>query len=112
MLLLGGRAPLKILFAKNSGRVIQQELSTWYSDRGSLERLNEPVPFRLTRNMATFFTSFGVEGVFMAAMANAAQAILHKSGNAQHVLALFFRDDFSSWHAQKNKITAGVGIQA
>jgi hypothetical protein len=40
--------------------------------RGVLER-SEPVPFRLTRNLQTFFTPFGVEGVFITAMAVAAQ---------------------------------------
>lgn len=39
---------------------------------GVLER-SEPVPFRLTRNLQTFFTPFGVEGVFITAMAVAAQ---------------------------------------
>lgn len=43
--------------------------------RGVLER-SEPVPFRLTRNLQTFFTPFGVEGVFITAMAVAAQVSL------------------------------------
>ncbi len=61
-----------------------------YNERGLLEKV-EPVPFRLTRNLTTFFTAFGVEGAFTAAMANAAQALTHKNSNAQHFLALFFR---------------------
>lgn len=44
----------------------------WLYYRGVLER-SEPVPFRLTRNLQTFFTPFGVEGVFITAMAVAAQ---------------------------------------
>lgn len=100
MLLLGGRAPHKILFAKDTGRVQQAELVPVYNERGGLERL-ETVPFRLTRNMYTFFTSFGVEGVFVTAMANGAQALLHKGGNAQHVLAIVFRDDISAWSARR-----------
>ena len=44
-----------------------------YDQKGILER-TEPVPFRLTRNLHTFFTPFGVEGVFVSAMAAAAQA--------------------------------------
>lgn len=61
-----------------------------YNERGLLEKV-EPVPFRLTRNLTTFFTAFGVEGAFTAAMANAAQALTHRHSNAQHFLALFFR---------------------
>lgn len=72
LLYLSGRAPAKILFAKDTGRVHQLELLTMYSDKGLLDR-SEAVPFRLTRNMATFFTSFGVEGIFLTAMVNAAQ---------------------------------------
>ena len=34
----------------------------------------EVVPFRLTRNLATFFSPFGVEGVFLASFTAAAQA--------------------------------------
>jgi transformation/transcription domain-associated protein len=114
MLLLGGRSPPKILFAKDTGRLYQTELMPVreartqglrtthtctpapqlhfayrteatvrcaaraaapqnYNDRGQLER-TEAVPFRLTRNLAAFFTAFGVEGVFTAAMVTAAQA--------------------------------------
>jgi transformation/transcription domain-associated protein len=36
----------------------------------------EPVPFRLTRNLQTFFTPFGVEGLFVSSMCAAAQAIV------------------------------------
>ena len=43
--------------------------------RGLLER-TEPVPFRLTRNLQTFFTPFGVDGIFITSMALAAQVKL------------------------------------
>ena len=42
-----------------------------HSCRTELER-NEPVPFRLTRNLQTFFTPFGVEGVFITGLSVAA----------------------------------------
>ena len=73
MLLIGGRTPYKVLFAKASGRALQLDFWPVYDARGLLER-NEPVPFRLTRNLHTFFTPFGVEGMFVAALAAAAQA--------------------------------------
>lgn len=60
MLLLPGRSPNKILFAKDSGRLFQLDLLPLYSDKGMVERV-EVVPYRLTRNLATFFTTFGVE---------------------------------------------------
>ena len=73
MLLVGGRSPNKILFAKSSGKLWQAEFYPTYNSHGLLER-NEPVPFRLTRNLHTFFTPFGVEGIFVSALAVAAQA--------------------------------------
>ncbi|KAL6746236.1 hypothetical protein V8C86DRAFT_2445362, partial [Haematococcus lacustris] len=108
LLLLGGRAPPKILFAKDSGRVLQSELMPVYNEKGALDRV-EHVPFRLTRNMYTFFTTFGVEGVFLTAMINAAQAVLHKQGNAQHLLSLFFRDDIAVWHARRGNAKSMLG---
>jgi hypothetical protein len=60
MLLLSGRSPSKILFTRDSGRVFQLDLLPLYNDKGSVERI-EVVPYRLTRNLATFFTAFGVE---------------------------------------------------
>ncbi len=72
MLLVGGRMPYKILFARNSGKTFQVDFIPSYDQKGILER-TEPVPFRLTRNLHTFFTPFGVEGVFVSAMAAAAQ---------------------------------------
>lgn len=46
-----------------------------YEASGSLER-GEPVPFRLTRNLQTLFTPFGVEGIFITTMVAAAQVRL------------------------------------
>jgi hypothetical protein len=60
MLVLSGRSPSKILFAKDSGRLFQLDLLVLYNDKGMVERI-EVVPYRLTRNLATFFTAFGVE---------------------------------------------------
>lgn len=59
-------------------KLVRVRIASWC--RGVLER-SEPVPFRLTRNLQTFFTPFGVEGVFITAMAVAAQvslSLMHK----------------------------------
>jgi transformation/transcription domain-associated protein len=73
MLCIGGRTPYKTLLARASGRVWQADFSPQYSDRGALDRV-ESVPFRLTRNLHTFFTPFGVEGLFVSALAAGAEA--------------------------------------
>lgn len=46
-----------------------------YDANGMIE-FNEPVPFRLTRNMQTFFSQFGVEGLIVSAICAAAQSII------------------------------------
>jgi transformation/transcription domain-associated protein len=89
MLLVGGRMPYKILFARNSGKTFQVDFMPSYDPKGILER-TEPVPFRLTRNLHTFFTPFGVEGVFVSAMAAAAQA-------STQLLATTIAGSYLSW---------------
>lgn len=75
MLQIGGRSPNKILFAKNTGKIFQTDFHPAYDANGMIE-FNEPVPFRLTRNMQSFFSHFGVEGLIVSAMCAAAQAVV------------------------------------
>lgn len=75
MLQIGGRSPNKILFAKNTGKIFQTDFHPAYDANGMVE-FNEPVPFRLTRNMQAFFSHFGVEGLIISAMCAAAQAVV------------------------------------
>ncbi|KAJ6816627.1 putative transformation/transcription domain-associated protein [Iris pallida] len=98
MLQIGGRSPNKILFAKNSGKIFQTDFHPAYDANGMIE-FNEPVPFRLTRNMQAFFSHFGVEGLIVSAMCAAAQSVVtpKQSPHIWHQLALFFRDELLSW---------------
>ncbi|KAM1426046.1 hypothetical protein TB2_017954 [Malus domestica] len=98
MLQIGGRSPNKILFAKNTGKIFQTDFHPAYDVNGMVE-LNEPVPFRLTRNMQAFFSHFGVEGLIVSAMCAAAQAVVSpkQSQHLWHQLAMFFRDELLSW---------------
>ncbi|KAG6647142.1 hypothetical protein I3843_07G057100 [Carya illinoinensis] len=98
MLQIGGRSPNKILFAKNTGKIFQNDFHPAYDANGMIE-FNEPVPFRLTRNMQAFFSHFGVEGLIVSAMCAAAQAVVSpkQSQHLWHQLAMFFRDELLSW---------------
>lgn len=98
MLQIGGRSPNKILFAKNTGKIFQTDFHPAYDANGMIE-FNEPVPFRLTRNMQAFFSHFGVEGLIVSAMCAAAQAVVSpkQSQHLWHQLAMFFRDELLSW---------------
>ncbi|KAK9062066.1 hypothetical protein SSX86_019251 [Deinandra increscens subsp. villosa] len=98
MLQIGGRSPNKILFAKNTGKIFQTDFHPAYDANGMIE-FNEPVPFRLTRNLQAFFSHFGVEGLIVSAMCAAAQAVVSpkQSQHLWHHLAMFFRDELLSW---------------
>jgi transformation/transcription domain-associated protein len=69
---IGGRLPSKILMARATGSVYQLDFVPTYNKNGQMDK-GEPVPYRLTRNLAVFFSPFGVEGAFLGAMAAAAQ---------------------------------------
>lgn len=75
MLQIGGRSPNKILFAKNTGKVFQTDFHPAYDANGMIE-FNEPVPFRMTRNLQQFFSNFGIEGLIVSDMCAAAQAVI------------------------------------
>uniref|UniRef100_A0A7N0UBU8 Non-specific serine/threonine protein kinase n=1 Tax=Kalanchoe fedtschenkoi TaxID=63787 RepID=A0A7N0UBU8_KALFE len=98
MLQIGGRSPNKILFAKNTGKIFQTDFHPAYDANGIIE-FNEPVPFRLTRNLQSFFSHFGVEGLIVSAMCAAAQAVVSpkQTQHLWHHLAMFFRDELLSW---------------
>lgn len=105
MLRIGSRVPGKILFTKSSGRVYQMEFAPQFDASGLLQRNHETVPFRLTRNLATFFTPFGVEGIFITAMVVAVEAIFRTHTNIESCLAMLFRDELlarSSKHKSRN----------
>ena len=80
LLQIGGRSPNKILFAKDSGKILQTDFHPTYDPNGMLE-LNEPVPFRLTRNIQAFLSHFGVEGPLMSNMCAASQAVFSSKVN-------------------------------
>ncbi|KAG9129909.1 hypothetical protein Leryth_007000 [Lithospermum erythrorhizon] len=102
MLHIGGRSPNKILFAKNTGKIFQTDFHPAYDQNGMIE-FNEPVPFRLTRNLQAFFSHFGVEGLLVSAMCSAAQAVVSpkQTQHLWHHLAMFFRDELLSWNFRK-----------
>ncbi|GJT18904.1 transformation/transcription domain-associated protein-like protein isoform X2 [Tanacetum coccineum] len=74
MLQIGGRSPNKILFARNTGKIFQTDFYPGYDANGMIE-FNEPVPFRLTRNLQAFFSYFGVEGLIVSSMSAVAQVL-------------------------------------
>lgn len=102
MLQIGGRSPNKILFAKNTGKIFQTDFHPAYDANGMIE-FNEPVPFRLTRNMQFFFSDFGVEGLIVSSMAAAAQAVV--SPKVRHTFLFFVTSATAGGDIALNSIT-------
>jgi transformation/transcription domain-associated protein len=93
---IGGRQPQKILFAKSSGKVLQLDFHPMYDAAGNLEAA-EAVPFRLTRNLQSFFTPYGIEGSLVACMGATSQAFTATHSPLEHHLTMFFRDELMTW---------------
>ena len=96
ILKVGGRSPAKLLFAKSTGQIIQSEFHPIFHPETGIIENQEPVPFRLTRNLNTFLTPFGVEGMFVASMAAASRALVQPKTCLDVHLALYFRDELAA----------------
>jgi len=106
----GGRQPHRVVLSRANGAITQLECGPTLSvvaplgfgggdgDGGGgggfvplAVPAEEPVPFRLTRNLHTLFTPFGVEGVFVPLLAAAADAAC-ASGGLDALCDLFWAD--------------------
>ena len=97
---IAGRSPKRTLFSRSTGQIQQLEFFPQYDNAYTIDG-NEPVPFRLTRNLQTFLTPFGVEGVFVSAFSTAARALLEKESILSSYLGLYFHDEILSWHRRR-----------
>ena len=95
---IAGRSPSRTLFSRSTGYIQQLEFFPQYDETYHIDS-NEPVPFRLTRNLQTFLTPFGVEGVYVAAFASAAGALAggREKQVLQSQLLLYFHDEVLNW---------------
>lgn len=91
MMLLTGRSPSKLLVSRSMGTIAHADLISTYDTRFQLERGQETVPFRLTRNMQSFIGPQGMEGMVVCAITAAAQALQSEPSATSPLIALFFR---------------------
>eukprot|EP00963_Diacronema_lutheri_P006687 scaffold587_cov339-Pavlova_lutheri.AAC.11 len=100
---IGGRSPHRIVFSKKTGRLFQVDFQISYDEQGLIPN-DESVPFRLTRNLQTFFTPFGVEGTFLASFASAAEACQQAKDGFDSFLHLFLRDEIMAWAHRRTMV--------
>ena len=96
ILAIGHRFPHKIAFNRDSGSLITLDLLPALNQSGQFT-LTEAVPFRLTPNLQTFLTEFGIEGPFTTFISALGQALSGKKQNLSDYLTLYVRDEIFSW---------------
>ena len=106
---VGGRTPARMLFSRRGGSFMHADFRVELDRSCNLEQ-PEAVPFRLTRNLQSFATPFGVEGLLVASMAASAQAVLGDPRKSQlrDFLALYFRDEVVTWDGRVQQAVAAA----
>lgn len=98
ILAIGHRFPHKIGFNRESCSLVSSELLPALNQSGQFT-LTEAVPFRLTPNIQSFLTDFGIEGPFTTYIAALGQALSGKKQDLSDYLTLFVRDEIFNWAA-------------
>jgi phosphatidylinositol kinase/protein kinase (PI-3 family) len=62
-------------------------------------KFEDTVPFRLTRNLQTFFNGISVDGIFNSVMTATAMCLDQYQDQLKHHLAIFLRDDLIAWQS-------------
>lgn len=96
ILAIGHRFPHKIGFDRSSCSLVSSELLPALNQSGQFT-LTEAVPFRLTPNIQSFLTDFGIEGPFTTYIAALGQALSGKKQDLSDYLTLFVRDEIFTW---------------
>ena len=96
ILAIGHRFPHKIGFTRDSCSFISSEMLPALNQSGQFT-LTEAVPFRLTPNVQTFLTDFGIEGPLTTFIAALGQALSGKKQDLSDYLTLFVRDEIFAW---------------
>ena len=81
--------PHRFVFARASGAVYLQDMAVHYNQE--VKARNADMPYRMTRNMSSFISQYGIEGWFLVTQALASQSMTGTKQNLKWALHLFFR---------------------
>ncbi|KAL2549412.1 Non-specific serine/threonine protein kinase [Forsythia ovata] len=96
------RSPNTILFAKNTGKISQTDFHPAY-DANRIIEFNEPVHFYLTRNLQSFFSHFGVEGLIVTDMRAASQAVVSPKAHEWEITGLILTQHWTYLEARNGR---------
>lgn len=99
ILSIGDRNLDNIAFVKDSGVVFQLELHPWFDAKAHLNA-HQAVPIRLTRNIHSLVTPFGVESVFSAVLSSSAACYARPQAILKPYLELFLREELVAWQSR------------
>lgn len=105
LLKVGDRTPSKITFSKSSGRIVHTDFFLGYNELGIIEN-NEPVPFRLTRNLERALSPTLIDGVVSSVMMTTNSCVLTHQEILKHFLSILIRDDI---HSAQTAMARGSG---
>lgn len=102
LLNIGDRSLHNICIALNSGDMFQHDFRPVFHRNGSFARdSTRAMPMRLSRNLQSFFTPFGIEGTIANTITVAAHALAEQQEWFENVLKLFIRDELVAWQSHK-----------
>lgn len=81
--------PHRFVFARASGAIYLQDMAVHYTK--DVKARNADMPYRMTRNLSSFISQYGIEGWFLVTQALAAQSMTGTKQNLKWALHLFFR---------------------
>jgi len=111
LLKIGERQLHRISLFRQSGKLSSSEFYPQYNSDGLIEN-NEPVPFRLSRNLSAALSPAALDGLFSATLMSANSCLLTNHEVLRNYLSLFLRDDLFSWHTTKHVVDSDSAQRA
>jgi transformation/transcription domain-associated protein len=103
---LDKRYPHKINIARGSGNIWSSELMAYIATNKPFFHNPEPVPFRLTPNLATLMGPLAMEGIFSCSMMAIARCLTEPDRKLEHAITLFVRDEMMFWFTANHRSAA------
>ena len=102
------RTPSRFVLCHKTGQILAYDFRSYYN-HGLLE--NQPVPFRMTRNISEFIGPFLMDGVFVPSFVSICGAMSSRRNVLEPMLHLLLRDDVISWYTSKTSAANDKKIQ-
>ena len=100
---MNNRYPHKLSIARGTGNIWGSELIPSIGPGKPIFHNPEPVPFRLTPNLATLMGPLATEGIFSCAIMAIARCLTEPEFELEQQLSIFVRDEMIFWFTQQHR---------